>query len=97
MTTKAELLARIDAHEKETAAIETAMAELGITAKDVKALRKAQQQAEAARRTLAELMGGLPAADVSVETVETAPDPNAEPVVSAAQDAEKPKKQQKED
>ncbi len=94
MTTKSELLARIDAHEKEAAAIETAMAELGITAKDVKALRKAQQQAEAARVALAALMGS-PAPEVSLELptgTYTAQDPDAEPVVSAAQDVEKPKK-----
>lgn len=55
--TKQDLLQRIDAHETEGAAIETAMTELGVTAKDMKALRKAQASAKAAKEALDKLMG----------------------------------------
>lgn len=99
MLTKQDLLARIDAHETEGAAIETAMTELGVTAKDMKALRKAQKAAEEARRTLNALMGIDPdaAAQVAPEAnveacADVADDTAAEPVVAAAEDAKAAKK-----
>ncbi len=93
MTTKSELLARIDAHEAEGESITAAMAELGVTAKDMKALRKAQAQAKAAKEALDLLMGVAPesaCADVADEpkgSEEAAPDPAAEPIVAATEDA----------
>lgn len=97
--TKQDLLARIDAHETEGAAIETAMTELGVTAKDMKALRKAQASAKAAKEALDKLMGigAVEAcADVADETAPVAdeaitPDPNAEPITGATEDAPKKK------
>lgn len=87
---KSALLARIDAHEAEGAAIDTAMTELGVTAKDMKALRKAQKAAEEARRTLNALMGIDPdaaaqvAPDVAVEHVHSDTDEPNEPEASDA-------------
>lgn len=95
--TKQDLLQRIDAHEAEGEAIQAAMTELGVTAKDMKALRKAQKAAEEARKTLNALMGIDPdaAAQVApaVEACEkVADDPAAAPEVAATEDAKGAKK-----
>lgn len=55
--TRADLIAAMDAHETEGERLDAAMAELGLTAKDVKAIRKAEKASAAARKVLAELMG----------------------------------------
>lgn len=55
--TKSELIAAMDAHDAEGARLEKAMADLGLDAKAMKAIRKAERAAEKARATLAELMG----------------------------------------
>lgn len=55
--TKSELIAAMDAHDAEGARLEKAMAELGLDAKALKTIRKAEKAAEKARATLAKLMG----------------------------------------
>ena len=55
--TRAQLLAAMDAHEAEGDRLEAAMAELGLTSKDVRAIRKAEKAAASAREALAKLMG----------------------------------------
>lgn len=55
--TKPELMALIDQRDKLDAEIEAAMAALNLTAKDVKAIRKAAAAKAAAEKTLAGLMG----------------------------------------
>lgn len=52
------LLARIDAHEAEAAAIETAMTALNLDAKKLKALKKARIEAKRAADTYAALVAG---------------------------------------
>lgn len=52
-----ELLTRIDAHETEGEEIKKAMAEAGVDAKKLKEIRKAAAKAEAAKKTLAALVG----------------------------------------
>lgn len=51
------LIARMDAHEVEGAEIDKAMAALKLDKKGVKAIRKARDQAAAAKKTLDALMG----------------------------------------
>ena len=84
--TKQDLIARIDAHETEGAAIEQAMTELGVTAKDMKALRKAQKAAEDARKTLNALMGIDPDAAAQVAACADVPDAPAEAAPAEAAD-----------
>lgn len=55
--TKPELMALIDQRDKLDAEIEAGMTALGLTAKDVKAIRKAAAAKAAAEKTLAGLMG----------------------------------------
>ena len=52
------LMARIEAHETEGAEIEKAMADLSVTAKQVKALRKARAEAKRVADTYAALVAG---------------------------------------
>lgn len=51
------LLTRIEAHDKEGEAIEIEMTRLGLDKKQVKQIRKAQEQAAATKKTLDALMG----------------------------------------
>lgn len=57
MTTKTELLALIEQRDSLDADIEKAMTELGLDAKSVKAIKKAEAAAAAAKKTLDALMG----------------------------------------
>lgn len=53
----ASLIARIDAHEAEGAAIEAVMTELGHDAKSIRTIKRARAKAEAAKRTYDALFG----------------------------------------
>lgn len=53
----AALIARIDAHEAEGAAIEAVMTELGHDAKSIRTIKRARAKAEAAKRTYDALFG----------------------------------------
>lgn len=100
--TTAELIAAMDAHDAEGVRLETEMTALGLDAKKIKAIRKAEAAAEKARATLRELMGepvvaveqtvtnvALPEVTVTVNDS----DPNAQPAVTANAPApENPKK-----
>lgn len=55
--TRATLIAAMDAHDAEGERLQLAMAELGLDAKGLKAIRKAEKAATAAREALAKLMG----------------------------------------
>lgn len=55
--TTAELIAAMDAHDAEGVRLEKEMTALGLDAKKIKAIRKAEAAAEKARATLRELMG----------------------------------------
>lgn len=100
--TTAELIAAMDTHDAERVRLEKEMTALGLDAKKIKAIRKAEAAAEKARATLRELMGepvvaveqtvtnvALPEVTVTVNDS----DPNAQPAVTANAPApENPKK-----
>lgn len=68
-----ELIAKIDVYEKEGAEIDKAMDELGVDAKAIKKIRKAQEAAAEAKRTLDALMGIDPDAAAKVAADEGKP------------------------
>lgn len=100
--TTAELIAAMDAHDAEGVRLEKEMTALGLDAKKIKAIRRAEAAAEKARATLRELMGepavvaeqtvtnaALPEVTVTVNDF----DPNAQPDATADEPApETPKK-----
>lgn len=72
--TTSELIQAMDAHDKEGALLQAVMTELGLDAKKIKAIRKAEAATIAARAKLAELMGEGVVETAPDQTVETAPE-----------------------
>jgi hypothetical protein len=83
---KSELIAAMDAHDAEGVRLEKAMTELGLDAKALKAIRKAEKAAEKARATLAELMGEP--ATVVEKPPETPPQKTDEEIAAEKQAAD---------
>lgn len=75
---KSELIAAMDAHDTEGERLQKAATELGLDAKAIKAIRKAEAASAKARATLAELMGE-PVKTETPPTETTATEPETTP------------------